>query len=190
MSLFINHIRVNGTPSLGWDDTISFLILPVFLVLSQYLSMELMQPKSSDPAVQQSNLILKFLPLLIGWFSLSVPSALCVYWFVNNIVTTATSVFIRNTMNVAPVTASPTIASSAAVTAPPVTMFAPPREKPAGFGEVVQSRSSNDDEVKTITAVDAEIVVEKDEYDQDNQVVSQSRSSSKKSGRKVKKSKK
>ena len=41
--LFDNWI--NGSPSLGWQDTTAFLILPVFLVLSQFLSMEIMTPK-------------------------------------------------------------------------------------------------------------------------------------------------
>ncbi|CAN0483933.1 unnamed protein product, partial [Hapterophycus canaliculatus] len=48
----------------------------------------------SIPTQQQQ--VLKFLPLMIGWFSLSVPSALGLYWILNNFVTTATSVFIRN----------------------------------------------------------------------------------------------
>lgn len=40
--------------------------------------------------------VLKFLPLMIGWFSLSVPSALGLYWILNNFISTGTSVFIRN----------------------------------------------------------------------------------------------
>jgi YidC/Oxa1 family membrane protein insertase len=44
------------------------------------------------------------LPLLIGWFSLNVPSGLGVYWIINNFVSTATSVFIRNQL--APATAA------------------------------------------------------------------------------------
>ena len=55
--------------------------------------MELMQPKTQDPNQQQANVILKFLPLMIGWFSLNVPAALCIYWVANNIITTATTVF-------------------------------------------------------------------------------------------------
>jgi YidC/Oxa1 family membrane protein insertase len=47
---------------------------------------------------------LKYLPLLIGWFSLNVPSGLGVYWIINNFVSTATSVFIRNQL--APATAA------------------------------------------------------------------------------------
>eukprot|EP00429_Kryptoperidinium_foliaceum_P068025 CAMPEP_0176064096 /NCGR_PEP_ID=MMETSP0120_2-20121206/31968_1 /TAXON_ID=160619 /ORGANISM="Kryptoperidinium foliaceum, Strain CCMP 1326" /LENGTH=392 /DNA_ID=CAMNT_0017397669 /DNA_START=223 /DNA_END=1401 /DNA_ORIENTATION=- len=144
----------NGAPSLGWDDTIAFLILPVFLVVSQYVSMELMQPKDG-PA--QGNAVLKVLPLMIGWFSLNVPAALCVYWVTNNIITTATSVLIRNSMKVETVSAG-----GSATASPPSTneIFAPPplREKPAGFSSPAPSPSS--DGVSPITSnnvIDAEI---------------------------------
>jgi len=59
-----------------------------------------MQPdsaKSNDPAQQQSQAILKFLPLMIGYFSLNVPAGLTLYWFFNNIVTTAQTVYLRKT---------------------------------------------------------------------------------------------
>jgi hypothetical protein len=36
--------------------------------------------QSQDPAQKQSQAILKFLPLMIGYFSLSVPSGLSLYW--------------------------------------------------------------------------------------------------------------
>jgi YidC/Oxa1 family membrane protein insertase len=146
---------VNGVPSLGWDDTLAFLILPVFLVISQFVSMELMQPKDQEP--QQGNAILKFLPLMIGWFSLSVPSALCLYWVTNNVVTTATTLFIRNSMKMEPVAAS----SSTDESAPSKSdIFAPPpmREKPAGF----KSSAVDSDGVKPITAIDAEVIDEED----------------------------
>lgn len=124
--------------------------------------MELMQPKSDDPAQQSSNAILKVLPLMIGWFSLNVPSALCVYWLVNNFVTTGTSLFIRSQLKVEPVT--PGSASAASTTVePPTTIFAPPREKPSGFGSAGASPSVPKDAVKPITTIDAEIVEEADE---------------------------
>lgn len=124
----------NGTPSLGWDDTIAFLILPVFLVISQFISMEIMTPKDSQ---QQGNFVLKLLPLMIGWFSLNVPAALCLYWVTNNIVTTATSVIIRNSIKMEPVS----VGGGSAVATPPTRseIFAPSplREKPAGFSDGV-----------------------------------------------------
>jgi YidC/Oxa1 family membrane protein insertase len=139
---------VNGAPSLGWEDTLAFLILPVFLVISQFVSMELMQPKDQP---QQGNAVLKFLPLMIGWFSLNVPAALCIYWVTNNVVTTATSLIIRNSMKMEPAAVG---GGAAAVSSPAdAAIFAPPpmREKPAGFAV--------DDGVTPITsAIDAEIV--------------------------------
>lgn len=147
---------MNGAPSLGWDTTLAYLILPVFLVISQFVSMQLMQPKTQDPQQQQANVVLKLLPIMIGWFSLNVPSALCIYWVINNIVTTATTLIIRKSMP------DPVMASSgggAAATAPPPTqsVFSSPpvREKPSGFSSSVV----DDSEVKPITtAIDAEVV--------------------------------
>jgi 60Kd inner membrane protein len=151
-------VRVNNVPPLGWDDTLAFLILPVFLVISQFVSMELMQPKTQDPAQQQTNVILKVLPIMIGWFALNVPAALSVYWVVNNIVTTATSLIIRNTMKVEPIKTGGGGAAAAAAKPPP-TIFAPPPQKPAGFGATsAASPKIPRDAVKPITAIDAEIM--------------------------------
>ena len=70
-------------------------VLPVLLVISQYISTAILTPKTDDPAQQQSQAILKFLPLMIGWFSLNVPSGLGLYWMTNNVLTTLTTVLIR-----------------------------------------------------------------------------------------------
>ncbi len=87
----------NGAPPLGWHDTISYLVLPVLLVISQFLSQKIISPQqqSTDPAQQQTQNILKFIPLMIGWFSLNVPSGLTLYWFTNNLITTAQQVYLR-----------------------------------------------------------------------------------------------
>jgi len=143
---------VDGAPALGWDDTIAFAALPVFLVISQVISMELMQPK--DPAAQQSNPVLKILPLMIGWFALNVPAALTIYWVVNNIVTTSTTLAIRNSMDM---TVAPASGGASAV-AEPAPIFAPPREKPAGFASSETAPVIDASGVKTITnVVDVEI---------------------------------
>lgn len=34
----------DGHPPLGWPDTAAYLVLPVLLVISQYVSMEIMKP--------------------------------------------------------------------------------------------------------------------------------------------------
>ena len=153
----------NGAPSLGWDDTIAFLILPVFLVVSQFVSMELMTPKDSQ---QQSNFVLKLLPLMIGWFSLNVPAALGLYWVTNNIVTTATSLIIRNSMKMEPLSAGGAAATSPP---PPSEIFSPSplKGKPSGFAADSSSpRSSNG--VNPITSsqvIDAEMVDDDEEDD-------------------------
>ena len=90
---------VDGHPQLGWHDTTAYLVLPVLLVASQYVSQQIVspQPKTDDPAQQQSQAILKFLPLMIGFFSLNVPAGLTLYWFANNIITTAQTLILRKT---------------------------------------------------------------------------------------------
>jgi YidC/Oxa1 family membrane protein insertase len=143
---------VDGVPSLGWDDTSKFLILPIFLVISQFVSMEIMQPKVAEGAEPpQGNVILKFLPLMIGWFSLNVPAALGLYWVTNNIVTTATSVIIRNSVKMEAATAG--TATAAPATSESVFAASSLREKPSGF-----SAPASEDGVKPITSIDAEIV--------------------------------
>jgi YidC/Oxa1 family membrane protein insertase len=155
----------NGVPSLGWEDTISFLVLPIFLIISQYVSMELMTPKEQKA---QQPFVLKVLPLMIGWFSLNVPSALCVYWVTNNIITTASSVIIRNSLKMEPASMGGT---TVAPPPPPSSVFAPPtmREKPEGFGSQYSAPSSSVDGVTPITSssstsavVDVEVEYEDD----------------------------
>ncbi|KAF5174925.1 Membrane protein insertase yidc [Thalictrum thalictroides] len=87
---------VDGHPPLGWHDTAAYLVLPVLLVVSQFVSMEIMKPpQTNDPAQKNTLLIFKFLPLMIGYFSLSVPSGLSIYWFTNNVLSTAQQVWLR-----------------------------------------------------------------------------------------------
>jgi hypothetical protein len=41
-------------------------VLPVALVVSQFATQKILQPPAQDESAQQSNAILKFLPLMIG----------------------------------------------------------------------------------------------------------------------------
>ncbi|KAI4383846.1 hypothetical protein MLD38_009642 [Melastoma candidum] len=95
---------VDGHPPLGWQDTAAYLVLPVLLVASQYISMEIMKPpQSDDPGQKNTQVFLKFLPLMIGYFSLSVPSGLSIYWFINNVLSTAQQVWLRKLGGAKPV---------------------------------------------------------------------------------------
>jgi YidC/Oxa1 family membrane protein insertase len=129
---------VDGAPPLGWADTARYLALPVLLVVSQFISQKIISPQqqTTDPQQQQTQAILKFIPLMIGWFSLSVPSGLTLYWFTNNLVTTAQQVWLRRQFD------ATTSAAAAAAAASPTgvidvegTYIAPKQpvvEKPSG----------------------------------------------------------
>ncbi|XP_072969719.1 ALBINO3-like protein 1, chloroplastic [Typha angustifolia] len=86
----------DGHPPLGWSDTLAYLVLPVLLVISQYISAQIMQPpQSNDPSQKSAQAVTKFLPLMIGYFALSVPSGLSLYWFTNNILSTAQQLWLQ-----------------------------------------------------------------------------------------------
>lgn len=89
---------IDGQPPLGWSDTAAYLVLPVLLVVSQYISVQIMQstqPQSNDPNMKTSQAITKFLPLMIGYFALSVPSGLSLYWLTNNILSSAQQIWLQ-----------------------------------------------------------------------------------------------
>mmetsp|Transcript_10309 Transcript_10309/g.11770 ORF Transcript_10309/g.11770 Transcript_10309/m.11770 type:complete len:415 (-) Transcript_10309:309-1553(-) len=151
----------NGVPSLGWGDTISFLILPAFLAISQFVSMEVMKPQpgpdGKEPAEQPA--FLKALPLLFAWFSLNVPSGLTIYWAANSILSTATSVYIRNQMPAAPIASA-----GGATMVEPSSVFGSSslRETPVGFGNPFD-QDSEMSPVTPLNVVDAEVLeVEKE----------------------------
>ncbi|KAG0494084.1 hypothetical protein HPP92_005078 [Vanilla planifolia] len=87
---------VDGHPPLGWSDTSAYLVLPVLLVVSQYIATKIMQPsQGNNPNEKNSQAVLNFLPLMIGYFSLSVPSGLSLYWLTNNILSTAQQIWLQ-----------------------------------------------------------------------------------------------
>ena len=90
---------MDGHPPIGWHDALCYLVLPVLLIISQFASQKIMSPQqSADPSQAQANAILKFLPFMIGWFSLNVPAGLTLYWIVNNVITTTQTVYLRSSV--------------------------------------------------------------------------------------------
>ncbi len=93
---------VDGVPSLGWETTLSYLIMPVLLVIGQSITMNVLTPPPDENAsreereqLESTQRVLKFLPLLIGVFSLQVPAGLTIYWFTTNLFTLSQSLAIR-----------------------------------------------------------------------------------------------
>jgi len=88
---------VDGHPPIGWELASRYLVLPVALVVAQWISSAIISPPvdpNADNAKTQK-IIVALLPLMIGWFSLNVPSGLSLYYFSNTVITSATQVFLR-----------------------------------------------------------------------------------------------
>lgn len=92
------------TPQLGWETTLAFCVMPVVLVLGQKLTMEALQPPEVEDSsmdeeakeqMESTKKVLKFLPLLIGFFSLQVPAGLTIYWFTSNFFTLSQTLIVR-----------------------------------------------------------------------------------------------
>jgi len=57
-----------------------------------------LKPEENEQTDEMKNqsVLLKLLPLFIGYISLTVPAGLALYWFWNNVFTTGIQVFLRN----------------------------------------------------------------------------------------------
>ena len=90
---------VDGVPRLGWEDTLAYLTIPVILVATQTLSLQLLGSFDAiDDGKEESKNVanaLRLLPLMIGWFAMNAPSGLGLYWVFNNILTTASTVTVK-----------------------------------------------------------------------------------------------
>lgn len=130
---------INGAPPAGWHDAAAYLVLPALLVASQIVSSRLMMPNTGDPSTQQATALNKILPIFIGCIVLNVTSALTLYMFVNNIISTAQTFYVRNQLQGAS-------ASGGAVVAP-VESAAPPE----GFRSNGAAATALDEEPKRIS---------------------------------------
>jgi len=99
---------VNGAPRLGWEDTLAYLTLPLILVATQTLSLNLLGSfealeNDDSQASATTGLVLRFLPFMLGWFAMNAPSGLGLYWVFNNILTTAQTVTIKKLVEKPPI---------------------------------------------------------------------------------------
>lgn len=88
----------DGAPPVGWHDAGCYLAMPALIVLSQYVSQAVLAAGSPQAQEQQNNPVFKFLPVMLGYFSLNVPSGLTLYWLTNNILSTAQQVYLRSSV--------------------------------------------------------------------------------------------
>ena len=113
---------VDGAPPIGWASALAYLVMPILLVVSQLYMQKMMTPASSDPQQASMQSVMKFMPLMFGYFALVVPSGLTLYWFTSNILAMAQQYFTKTSMGPAstPVPAEATAVSSPSVSTNPV----------------------------------------------------------------------
>ncbi len=82
-----NAIELRQAPFLWLHDLSSpdkFYVMPVIIVVSTYLMQKMTPSSGMDPKQQQMMTLM--MPLMIGWFSVNLPSGLSVYWVFGNII--------------------------------------------------------------------------------------------------------
>lgn len=99
-------------PSIGWVAAVSYLILPVLLVVSQVYMQQMMTPPSTDPQQASMQSVMKFMPLMFGYFALIVPSGLTLYWFTSNILAMAQQYFTQTQLQPGSATSGTSVAST------------------------------------------------------------------------------
>lgn len=133
-------------PSIGWPNALSYLVMPVLLVVSQLFMQNQMTPPSTDPQQQQIQSIMKFMPLMFGYFALIVPSGLTLYWFTSNILGVAQHYFTKTKFDTKPKTVEPAVGSSSPVPASassstPVSAATPEGDKKRKNGKSKRKKS-------------------------------------------------
>eukprot|EP00798_Chlamydomonas_sp_ICE-L_P004415 gene4415-14543_t len=88
---------VDGAPPIGWETASLYLVCPVLLVVFQWISSALISPPvdPNDPNAKNSQALVALLPLMIGWFSLNVPSGLSLYYLSNTVLTSLVQVYLK-----------------------------------------------------------------------------------------------
>lgn len=86
--------------------TLSLIIIPVVAVLTTWISMKYSQsqikkkedkdkPKEDNPAEQMSKQMALMAPIMTGFFTITLPSGLGLYWIISNIVQMAQQFFLN-----------------------------------------------------------------------------------------------
>jgi YidC/Oxa1 family membrane protein insertase len=89
-SMLGNAIELRHASFLWLHDLSSpdkLFILPVVIVITTYLVQKMTPTAGMDP--QQQRMMTMMMPLMIGFFSYSLPSGLSVYWVVGNLIAIA-----------------------------------------------------------------------------------------------------
>lgn len=112
-------------PSVGWATAAAFMVLPILTVVSQVIVQQMMTPPNPDSQQASMNQMMKFMPLMFGFFALQVPQGLALYWVTSNLFSLIQQYFITGwgSLKPGPATGPATIEASAVPesSAPPAT---------------------------------------------------------------------
>lgn len=119
---------------LGQPDP--YLIIPIVVVVTTYFSNKLMTPPTTDPQMRQTNQMMQLMmPLMFGFFMLSTPVGLGVYWIASNLVgilqyyITKPSLDRAKALHAVPAAGVPAGASAAVAATAAKPLFEPPKSK-------------------------------------------------------------
>ncbi len=81
-----SSIELRQAPWFGWVQDLSqpdpYYILPVVMALAMYLSMKMTPMTTADPGQQK---LMQFMPLMFGFFFLTFPAGLVLYWLMSSV---------------------------------------------------------------------------------------------------------
>jgi YidC/Oxa1 family membrane protein insertase len=141
-----------GVLDLGQPD--KFFVLPILVVATTYFSTKLTTPPSTDPQTKQTNdMMALMMPIMFGFFMLSAPAGLGVYWIVSNLIGIGQYYVIKPRLDVAKAQHAAAAANDGSHTpapiAPPISKskakVPPPRSKVKGSssGKITKTGSGN-----------------------------------------------
>jgi YidC/Oxa1 family membrane protein insertase len=126
-------VPVNST-FLLWDlgQPDHLYILPILVVATTYFSTKLTTPPSTDAQSKQTNQMMSMMmPLMFGFFMLSAPVGLGVYWVISNLIGIGQYYLMKPRLDQArALHAAPTATGGAANTASTKVLPAPPKAPP------------------------------------------------------------
>ena len=73
----------------GWAITVGYLVLPILTVVTQVITQKLMTPSAGDQSQSAMNSAMMLMPVMFGFFALTFPSGLALYWVTTNVFTMA-----------------------------------------------------------------------------------------------------
>jgi YidC/Oxa1 family membrane protein insertase len=114
-----------GVINLGQPD--KFFIIPILVIVTTYFSTKLTTPPSTDAQSKQTNQMMSLMmPLMFGFFMLSAPAGLGIYWIVSNLIGMAQYYIMKPRLDRARAVHAAATAGTASTTTP---VAPPPRPK-------------------------------------------------------------